>query len=116
MTDSKPSMANKAGFQLEPRYRQRIRLSCPVRFTAGDHVGKGQLLDLTIPGCLIESTDMVPDAQSLHLELFLPGLTFPLSVPLGVVRWRKGKQFGVEFIKMHPSQQEILRRFMTKHL
>jgi hypothetical protein len=55
------------------------------------------------------------DAPSLQLELFLPGLKFPVSVALGVVRWTQGKRFGVEFIRMHESQQRILQRFVVQH-
>jgi hypothetical protein len=73
------------------------------------------VLDLTLPGCLIESSIAVEDAQSLQLELFLPGLRFPVSITLGVVRWTKGKRFGVEFIKMHESQQRILQRFVAQN-
>ena len=73
------------------------------------------MLDLTLPGCLIESSAAIEDGQSLQLELFLPGLNLPVSVTLGVVRWTKGKRFGVEFIKMHESQQRILQRFVVQH-
>ena len=87
--------------RMKPRYKPRIRLRFPVTFTSGARVGKGQVLDLTLPGCLIESPVAIEDGQSLQLELFLPGLRFPVSVTLGVVRWTQGKRFGVEFIKMH---------------
>jgi hypothetical protein len=100
---------------MKPRYKPRIRLRFPVTFTSGARVGKGQVLDLTLPGCLTESSVAVEDAQSLQLELFLPGLRFPVSVTLGVVRWTQGKRFGVEFIKMHESQQRILQRFVAQH-
>lgn len=100
---------------MQPRYKPRIRLRFPVTFTSGARIGEGQVLDLTLPGCLIESSAAVEDAESLQLELFLPGLKFPVSVTLGVVRWTKGKRFGVEFIKMHESQQRILQRFVAQH-
>jgi hypothetical protein len=100
---------------MTPRYKPRVRLRFPVTFTSGARIGQGQVLDVTLPGCLIESSVAVEDAQSLQLELFLPGLTFPVSVTLGVVRWTKGKRFGVEFIKMHESQQRILQRFVAQH-
>jgi PilZ domain len=100
---------------MKPRYRPRLRLNLPVNFTSGSQVGEGRVLDFTMPGCLVESPVVVQDGQSLQLEVDLPGQQFPLSVTLGVVRWRKGKRFGVEFIRMHESQQEILRRFMNKH-
>jgi hypothetical protein len=100
---------------MQPRYKPRIRLRFPVTFTSGTRSGEGQVLDLTLPGCLIESSAAIEDAQSLQLELFLPGLKLPVSVTLGVVRWTKGKRFGVEFIKMHESQQRILQRFVAQH-
>ena len=100
---------------MQPRYKPRIRLRFPVTFTSGTRIGEGQVLDLTLPGCLIESSAAIEDAQSLQLELFLPGLKLPVSVKLGVVRWTNGKRFGVEFIKMHKSQQRILKRFVGQH-
>ena len=100
---------------MKPRYRPRLRLRFPVMLASGSQTGEGQILDFTIPGCLIESPMGVRQGQSLRLEMFLPGHTFPLSVQLAVVRWAKGKQFGVEFIKIHESQQRILRHFLDRH-
>jgi len=107
--------SDAGNYQVKPRYRQRIRIKVPVMFTSGSHVGKGQIVDLTIPGCLIDSPVAVLQGQSLHLELLLPGFQFPLSVTLAVVRWTKGRRFGVEFIKMHQSEQRILQRFVVQH-
>lgn len=111
----KHAAAESGSPPMQPRYKPRVRLRFPVTFTYGARIGKGQVLDLTLPGCLIESADVVEDAQSLQLELFLPGLKFPVSVTLGVVRWTKGKRFGVEFIKMHESQQRVLQQFVAQH-
>jgi hypothetical protein len=44
----------------------------------------------------------------------LPGQQIPLSIMLGVVRWTKGKRFGVEFIRMHESQQRLFERYLTQ--
>ena len=98
----------------QPRYRPRIRITFPVTFTSGSRTGEGEVLDLTSPGCLIQSPVVVQTQQSLQLELFLPGHECPISVMLGMVRWVKGKRFGVEFIKMHESQQWILQEFLAR--
>jgi hypothetical protein len=100
---------------MRERYKQRIRLKFPVKFAWNSQVGEGQIVDLTNPGCQIESGVAVKEAQSLHLELYLPEREFPLSVTLAVVRWTKGKRFGVEFIRMHQSQQRILQGFLAQH-
>ena len=101
---------------MKPRYRERIALRSLVTLTTGSQIGEGRLLDLTSPGCLIESSVAVQKGQSLQLRMFLPGLESPLSILLGVVRWTNGKQFGVEFIKMDEPNRLVLNRFMAHHL
>src|SRR6478672_4177052 len=101
---------------MKPRYRQRIRFKIPIVFTMGSQIGEGRVLDLTIPGCLIESPIKVPKGQSLQLKMYLTGLETPLTVSLAVVRWSNGTQFGVEFIKMEKSHGVLLNRFMAQHL
>lgn len=101
---------------MKRRYRQRIQYKVPVVFTMGAQLGEGHVLDLTIPGCLIESPIRVSKGQSLSLKIFLPGLEAPITVSLGVVRWSNVKQFGVEFIKMENSQGRLLNQFVGKHL
>jgi hypothetical protein len=101
---------------MKPRYRPRIPFKLPVVFTAGAQIGEGRILDLTIPGCLIESPVTVQADESVQLKIHLPGLKRPLTVGLGVVRWTNGKQFGVEFIRMEESQGVLLRRFMAQHV
>lgn len=100
---------------MQQRYRPRIKLRVPVRFACEAGIGQGQIVDLTVPGCLIESPTGVHRGQSLQLEIYVPGFKYPLSVSLGVVRWTKGQRFGVEFIKMHESQQRLLQRFMAQY-
>ena len=102
---------------MKPRYKERIPLTCPVTFTTGSQTGEGRVLDVTSPGCLIESAGIaVPKGQSLQLKLSLPGLKVPLMVTLGIVRWTNGNQFGVEFIKMDEANRIALNRFMAQHL
>jgi hypothetical protein len=85
-----------------------------VVVTTGTQVGAGHIVELTIPGCLIESPLAVQKAQPLHLEMFLPGMASPLVVKLAIIRCTEGNRFGAEFIKMHTSQQRILQRFMVE--
>ncbi len=43
------------GGEMRPRYRTRIQAKFPVTITVGLHASEGRILDLTVPGCLIES-------------------------------------------------------------
>lgn len=99
---------------MKPRYKERLRLEGQVVFTNGSQAGKGRLLDLTSPGCLIESAGIaVPKGQSLQLTIWLHGQPHPLKVTLAVVRWTNGNQFGVEFIKMDEANRLALNRMMS---
>ena len=101
---------------MKPRYKERIALRAVVTFRTGSHVREGQLVDITSPGCRIESSAEVQQGQSLHLTIFLRELESPLFIQLGVVRWTKGKRFGVEFIKMDEVNRLALDRYMVQHL
>jgi hypothetical protein len=73
----------------------------------GSLTGKGQVLDLTVPGCLIDSPLSPKKGDALTLRLGFPQVEVTFHVALGVVRWVQGTRFGVEFIEM--DQQERLR-------
>jgi hypothetical protein len=65
-------------------------------------------LDLSIPGCLLETGLRLKVGQSLQLRFLLPsGNAFGVS--LTVVRWTNGTKAGVEFIRMSEADQARLR-------
>ena len=93
---------------MQARYSKRIPAKGRVLITVGSHVTEGQVLDLSVPGCLIESSVTVKKGDSLQLKLFLPGVKSSFSVELATVRWTEGFRFGVEFLKMHHADQQRL--------
>ena len=78
----------------------------------GSQTEEGRVLDLTSPGCLIESSVAVQKGQSLQL---LPGLESPLSILLGVVRWTGRQSIWRQVIKMDESNRLALARLMAQH-
>jgi hypothetical protein len=107
---------DREGGLVKPRYKERVAITSPVIFTIGDRQGEGQMLDLTKPGCLIESPVSVKKGDYVQLKLFLPGLTAPCAVTLAAVRWSNGSQFGVEFIKMPEHDRHVFNQFISPHL
>lgn len=99
-----------------PRYDKRIQINSSVIFTIDSRGGEGRALDITVPGCLIESPISVEKGDYLQLKLLIPGLQSPLSVELAAVRWTNGSQFGVEFIKMHEKARRQLNQVIARHL
>ena len=92
---------------MKPRYHPRVMVQASAVFTMGGLTGEGQVLDLTVPGCLIDSPLSPQKGDSLALHVELPEARAAFRVALGVVRWVQGTRFGVEFIEM--DQQERLR-------
>jgi hypothetical protein len=92
---------------MKPRYHPRAVVQGSAVFIVGGLTGEGQVLDLTVPGCLIDSPLSPKKGDSLTLCLDLPQAGALFSVARGVVRWVQGARFGVEFIEM--DQQERLR-------
>jgi hypothetical protein len=100
---------------MKGRYRKRVPLKAWVLFSSGELFGQGRVLDLTAPGCQIESSQAVTPGQYLELRMLLPGHTSLITVRLAAVRWAKGTRFGAEFIRMAESEQQALNAFMASN-
>lgn len=101
---------------MKPRYSERVSIESSVTFTIGAHAGEGRALDITVPGCLVESPVSVKVGDRMRLRLLLPDHQSPLLVSLAVVRWVRGLRFGVEFIGMEEKERLRLNRFVTQLL
>jgi hypothetical protein len=67
------------------------------------------VLDLSVPGCLLETGLHLKVGQSLRLKLTVASGK-PLGITLAVVRWVNGRRAGIEFIRMSKEDQARLRR------
>ena len=97
---------------MKPRYSQRVSVKCPAVLSIGPVLGQGQVLDLTTPGCMLETTLAVKVGDRIQLKCFLPGHQ-PLCVSEGFVRWIKGSRCGVEFVKMSEKDRRLLNQFVS---
>ncbi|WP_455378426.1 PilZ domain-containing protein [Petrachloros mirabilis] len=86
---------------MKPRYYPRAFVSSPASFTLGKRSGEGRTLNVTVPGCQIDSALPPTKGDCLTLRLDLQELGTTFHIPLGIVRWVKGTRFGVEFIQMN---------------
>jgi len=90
---------------MKPRYYPRAVVQGSAIFTVDGRISEGQVLDLTGPGCLIDSPCSPHKGDSLTLCLDIPQMGALFSVARGVVRWVEGSRFGVEFIEMDPRER-----------
>lgn len=96
---------------MNPRYSERKATSAKVTLSAGARVGEGQMVDLTVPGCLLQTAMLLERGQDVQLLIYLNELR-PMRINLGIVRWVSGKAAGIEFIRMSAADQERLRVFI----
>jgi hypothetical protein len=92
---------------MQTRYSQRVRVDCSVIFCGESGIGEGRIVNLSLPGCLLESSQRISSGDYVQLRLFLPDQQAPLQVSLAAVRWVDGSRVGLEFIRT--SQNEQLR-------
>lgn len=90
---------------MKPRYYPRALVNASVVFTGNGFMGEGQLLNATVPGCLIQSGFTAKKGDSLTLRLTFPLTGDTFLVAQAVVRWVAGFRFGVEFIQMSRLEQ-----------
>lgn len=96
------------------RYCPRVASTFPIVF-AGDHfVGEGIVVNMSVPGCAVQSK--VPVRSGDYLELRVIGFEkgMPLRIHLARVRWSQGRTFGLEFIRMPGSDQVRLGRMVKR--
>ncbi len=100
---------------MQNRYSLRVPIDGPIVFSGDDMTGEGRVIDVSLPGCLMVSPDMVKPGDYVQLKFPLPDHKGTLNVPLAVVRWADGNRIGLEFIKSSEEDQARLTRFVTRH-
>ncbi|MCS6294113.1 MAG: PilZ domain-containing protein [Nitrospira sp.] len=96
------------------RYSERIPVECGAVFSGENMCGEGRVIDVSLPGCLMESPELVKVGDYMRLRLFLPDQVAPLNVPLAVVRRVDGSFIGLEFIRSSDEDQARLTRYVRR--
>jgi hypothetical protein len=97
------------------RYSERVPTKFPVIFAADSFVAEGTVNNVSVPGCSIVSDKTVEPGTYLEMKVLLPDDAPSLCVELAKIRWRKGRRFGVEFIRMPGVDQVRLGRLIKGH-
>ncbi|MBX3235494.1 MAG: PilZ domain-containing protein [Nitrospiraceae bacterium] len=100
---------------MKSRYSQRATVKCTCSFSCDGILSQAQVVNLSVPGCLLKTRLKLKVGQSLLLRLAFAGTQTPLHVTLAVVRWVNGAEAGVEFIRMSEADQ-IRLRWLAGHV
>ena len=88
-------------YRKSPRFHVQFRSSFSSVAMVG---GEGDIVDLSINGCRIESpTDIQPGA-TLEVRIAMGASDPPIQIQQALVRWSRGRQFGLEFETMAPEE------------
>jgi len=94
---------------MEDRKFPRFPVVGDVIFSSGTIQGQGRLDNLSREGAAIVSETLVPSGDYLSLKITIANHQGAIEADLAPVRWVRGHQFGVEFIRIQPTSQQTLR-------
>jgi hypothetical protein len=86
----------------------RFPLNYPVIFGGAPFVGEGVLSNLSLKGCSVTCDREVLCGSEVRVSMLLNHEPPALPVELGTIKWVKGNQFGVEFVRVPVETQQRL--------
>lgn len=90
---------------MEQRKNRRFHVQFRSSFSSIAMVGgEGSVVDLSIRGCRIESPTDVQPGASLEVRIATIEHEPPIQIQQALVRWSRGRQFGLEFETMVPEE------------
>ncbi len=98
-------MEEREALDKERRRYPHFPLSCPIAFSGDLLEGKGNVVNISRLGCAVQSDQQIEERANLNLFLRLRAGDVPLKIEMAVVRWARGGLFGMEFIRIHPTEQ-----------
>jgi PilZ domain len=105
-------MASAQRFRAYPRFS----LHYPVIFGGVPSVGEGTLTSLSMMGCSIKCNQVLVRGCDIRVSVLLPNQTSSLSIDLGTIKWVRGRQFGVEFLRLQPASRQRLSNALRTEL
>jgi len=99
----------------EPSMRENPRRPCLIN---ADYRIKGNsfrsyILDISIGGVFIETSERVPVGEAILLNFTLPTFSHPVALP-GTIAWSGPQGFGVKFEVMPPPEVRAIKDYIDK--
>ncbi|MCP9455313.1 MAG: PilZ domain-containing protein [Nitrospira sp.] len=86
----------------------RYQVRYPVIYGLPSWVGEGEVINLSLRGCLIRCGLPIPVGEPVRMGVLLPNSLPALTVERGIVRWANAECFGVEFLDLSVAVQQRL--------
>jgi hypothetical protein len=104
---------------VELREHRRLRVQFRGLFSTGVSMvgGEGFLQDLSHYGCRMQCDISLQPGTELELCFFYGSREVePIRVELATVRWAKGQEFGMKFLRLQSHEEARLRHVITELL
>jgi hypothetical protein len=96
------------------RAMPRLRVQFRTTFSTSSRLeGTGNMLDLSMGGCRIESPVTVEPGVSLELRIYAPDIEWPLMIEAASVQWVSGQTFGLAFFQITETEQQRLEQVVN---
>ncbi len=92
-----------------PRFNVRYR----VRLVGEGIVAEGEMYNLSVAGCAVESEMSMQQGDYIELDMYVPGDESPLKVDLAGVRWATRREFGVQFVTISNADRKKLQEHLS---
>ena len=96
----------------ERRQHARYRVDLAATFSNDHTCGFGVITDVSARGCRVESKVPIAPGNVGQLLIDLPDCPAPLKVSQALVRWVRGQEYGLEFIRLEPADEGWLNRLI----
>jgi hypothetical protein len=95
--------------------RQYSRKAClmPVNYSVGGRPFKGYILDISVHGVFIETSDYFFSGQEIIMTFSVPHYQKPLSVT-GQIAWSSQNGMGITFSQLTSHQHQVIKTFSDK--
>jgi hypothetical protein len=92
--------------------RKYSRKTClmPVNYSVGGRPFKGYILDVSVYGAFIETSDYFFSGQQIIMTFSVPHYQKPLTVS-GEIAWSSQNGMGIKFGQLTPHQHEVIKTF-----
>ncbi len=96
------------------RTYQRFPVRCRVHYRGVEGPGQGTVWNLSRTGWRIDGNRSVIPGDHLTLVVYLPNKKRLALVDRAVVRWSRGKEFGLENVQVEADNDARLSGFVTR--
>jgi hypothetical protein len=92
--------------------RKYSRKAClmPVNYSVGGRPFQGYILDISLHGAFIETSDYFFSGQEIIMTFSVPHYQKPLTVT-GEIAWSSQNGMGIKFSQLTPHQHQMIKTF-----